>query len=965
MVTRVRIYGDSMAEGRGRGNPYTVDPKGAIVYTIGYGLGLSDSKIVNNGAFGSGISDALARQQLTPAGGPGSLDILWTGHNTIRPVPTPDLVQSVKDGYQEFYTYARSNGGDCLLLGLTSGFGIEKTSDLYAALQDINTYITDTFVARDRFISYEYLCRQIGPNASATVQAMIDAGLTPTAIDRSDIISGWTPDTIRADKGVGHLNQLGQDTYGARLARHINSAPSPTPPPPSPPPVEQQITHNYASSGDYTVRLTVTDNDGRTNTTSRIVTVVKPVDPVDPEPPGTLYLADNFNVTSSRDLAPAAGLTTAPLFRFLGPNNTYGWRNVHRPQNQGDAGIVVGGTRGGRALPKRVENRSASGASFIGVDMGKIPTRWEIDFAFDPGVTGGTWKMGFHFWDAYSDVGETVPGHFSCRFRGWEFKAGNVSGSGPLLTPFGTNRDGLGDSTGSSGNWPNGDLDLYDGTSRTIYTLTIEHVGGNTLRFTFPPQTGQSPITLTDNRLEEIPAKGVCVCVWESFRALSTDSRDFITGMRFQIGTVGEAGRPAKPANDVYKAWGVNTHFSYLGADQEWKETAAAVSWLQTLGVGAVRQLLSRNTAGRNAIKTAANSLGAGVKWLLPTLTVEEITSLAQARQVMNDQLDWLVANFPLDRIRGFPGVNEPNGGDAENAPVDWVNKTKWAQQAIYEEVRKRPAFNHVQIQGPPLNMKGGQGAVPGEAAQLGDLSPWLDYGDAHVYPADDDPELGLDVKLSWVEPVHPGKPVAVTEGGYSTSTDRGYTGGSKLTAETEAGLYAPKHLMVHAVAGRQFYTYELLDGPPPYTDTQRDTREAGFGLVRVPSLTTGTWTAKPGFDAMRRLLALFKDPTPHTPSGLVVDVTGPSDLRQGLYQRSDGKWLLAVWRAVDLYTWNSVTQTGTSLAVTNRTVTVTFGQSRPVKVYEPSLQDAATRNITVTTFTINLGKGLQVCEIT
>lgn len=233
MVTRLRIYGDSMAWGAGRGNPAGPNwsAYGAIVYTIGYDLGLTNAQIFNLGVSGSGISDALVRQKQTPAGGPGSLDILWTGHNTIRPTPTTALVQSVKDGYQTFYTYARSNGGDALMLGLTSGYGITETSALYAALQDINAYITAAFPADDRHISYEYLCRQIGWDAEATCQVLIDAGLTPTEIDRTDIVSGWTPDSVRADAGIGHLNQIGQDTYGAELGRFVLTGPPVTPPP--------------------------------------------------------------------------------------------------------------------------------------------------------------------------------------------------------------------------------------------------------------------------------------------------------------------------------------------------------------------------------------------------------------------------------------------------------------------------------------------------------------------------------------------------------------------------------------------------------------------------------------------------------------------------------------------------------------------------------------------------------------
>lgn len=228
-VTRVRIYGDSLAESRGRGNPLTVDPKGAMVYTIGYGLGLTDSQIVNNGVGGSQIADALQQQKATPAGGPGSLDILWTGHNDIRNRASYSKVQAVKDGYRTFYDYARSNGGDALLLGLTTGEGFETGTQGHTDVQDINTHI-NTFPVADRFISWPYLAAAIGSGLSVTCQVMIDAGLTPTAEDRGNIDTGVPPQSVRATTGVGHLNQIGYDTYGKRLVRHINSAPVDSPP---------------------------------------------------------------------------------------------------------------------------------------------------------------------------------------------------------------------------------------------------------------------------------------------------------------------------------------------------------------------------------------------------------------------------------------------------------------------------------------------------------------------------------------------------------------------------------------------------------------------------------------------------------------------------------------------------------------------------------------------------------------
>ncbi|MGI8651346.1 MAG: hypothetical protein ACR2I7_00955 [Geodermatophilaceae bacterium] len=427
---------------------------------------------------------------------------------------------------------------------------------------------------------------------------------------------------------------------------------------------------------------------------------------------------------------------------------------------------------------------------------------------------------------------------------------------------------------------------------------------------------------------------------------------------------------PAMPARAAFDSYGMNCHLSFLGSPS-WGNTDAALRWLLELGVGAVRQYLPRTDHGRAVVRRAMDRLTAsGVRWCAPILLSQDVTSLDAARSVVNEQLDWLRANTDLDLLDSLTGPNEPNSA---SRAADWAQTTRWAMQALWEQTRKRSAFDDVLVQGPPLNMKGGPAAIAPDVAALGDLSQWMDRGDVHLYPNDEDPEYLIDERLDVLEPLHPGKPLCVSEGGYTTSIDRGYGGGAWLVPPAVASLYAPKHLFVHLLEDRTFFAYELLDEPPPY-DSDDTIREAGFGLVETPSPDPRTWVRKPGFEATRRLLALVRDgEARHTPPGLRVAISNPANvptatpadtLRSALLHRSDGKHLLAIWQAVDLYKWDRNELSGSYLPVESLPVTITLERPLPIAVYEPSLRDGPINEFTAETFTQSVGVGLVVIEI-
>jgi hypothetical protein len=99
----------------------------------------------------------------------------------------------------------------------------------------------------------------------------------------------------------------------------------------------------------------------------------------------------------------------------------------------------------------------------------------------------------------------------------------------------------------------------------------------------------------------------------------------------------------------------------------------------------------------------------------------------------------------------------------------------------------------------------------------------------------------------------------------------------------------------------RRTYIYELLDTHVPNEADQ----EANFGLLRHDG------TPKPSFYAIKHLLDLFSDhpPASFTPGKLAFGVAGDTrSLKTMVFQKSNGRFLLAVWLGVPA--WNSILRT-------------------------------------------------------
>ncbi len=561
---------------------------------------------------------------------------------------------------------------------------------------------------------------------------------------------------------------------------------------------------------------------------------------------------------------------------------------------------------------------------------------------------------------------------------------------------------------------------------------------------------------------------------------------------------------PARPAQQAHDAFGMNVHLGFQKPDNINRFTEPTVDLLLELGVGRVRQKLYCDQGrSREATRAGLHRLmAAGVRVCAPTLVIEDADSLDAAAARMDAYLDEVQHNpdcYELGLVAALPGLNEPNGG--RQRPPDWAQRTRWAQQAIFERTRARTAFDHVPIQGPPMCRPGGQhargaGGRPGgdggpsdgptgrpdddlgprrmggggrrgglglgrggpgllgglglgrgggmrrggmgrgggmrrggvgrggamrrdglgrgggmgrggvgrgggmgrgpgapgpgggagpaggfaarlaeHAAEVGDLSAWVDLADLHIYSGDADSLRGGPPQV-FVESVRDmyraAAPIVVTESGWSNCSPDDpdgqlYAGGGKSCPESVTAKYAPKAPLNALLLGYEtVYAYEMLENQPPYADHGHALRGAKFGYIRTPGLDPSTWERKAQFHAMRRFLALFADPgSTFTPAGLPLAVTGDCpDLQWLLFQRRDARHLLALWRTADLYSCDQQTNVGSYLQVAPIPVTVSFDAPRPVTSYRPSSQDGPVSQHQEARLSVDLGDELVVLQI-
>jgi len=373
----------------------------------------------------------------------------------------------------------------------------------------------------------------------------------------------------------------------------------------------------------------------------------------------------------------------------------------------------------------------------------------------------------------------------------------------------------------------------------------------------------------------------------------------------------------ARSADDFVNSIGINLHLSYF-------RTAYGTGWttiikpkLLALGVRHVRDAGSvvDDNHWMDVVYGRMKELAdQGIRFNLivgPPRGSQDYSTLEHLNRLLE---------YAQPVVESFEGLNEH---DLSRRP-DWVSEVRSCQQALYTALKADPRTAGLPVYGPSIGH-------PNNAAQVGDLSQWMDYGNIHPYPGGRPPLASLADHEDKLRAVTAGRPLVATETGYHTAT--AWTGDHPPITEEAMARYVPRLFLEYFDAGiRRTYLYELVDEGTSLAD-----REQNFGLLHADG------REKPAYTALRNLIALVRDPGPaFTPGQLDYTLSGDTTgVESTLLQKRDGRFYLVLWQDATSYDLAAKVEA----QVADRPLTLRLAQAAEVRLFLPLTSPNPTRD--------------------
>jgi hypothetical protein len=390
---------------------------------------------------------------------------------------------------------------------------------------------------------------------------------------------------------------------------------------------------------------------------------------------------------------------------------------------------------------------------------------------------------------------------------------------------------------------------------------------------------------------------------------------------------------------------------NYTNAPTAYNSPTLIKNALQYMNVRHIRAGLRGGDYGNNytsVVDSVIKPLGqAGIK-----------TTFAWDANNPNTALDLQATQYAAPYLAAVEGVNEPGPGFTYNGQ-SYPASVRAYQQDLYNKMKSSTTTSGIPIIGPsPTD------------TNLPNLNDLVNFGNVHPYALNaQNPDSQLFSNSSiFPQKYASGLPFVATEGGYHTAYNNN-PGSSQLWGvndELQAAYLTRFFLDGFRNGYSRTFSYQLFDQAPNLTDTD-DYFEQCWGLYRFNGTTT---VAKPAANAIRALTGLLKDTavSNYNPSGLDFDViTTDTSIKHQLFQKSDGKFYLAMWRDHD--NWNTSTKSFINNTYPSVRVKFTSAVNNTVNIYRlnTSTGNADAQAITLSGDSIwpGIGKEVTVYQIT
>ena len=396
-------------------------------------------------------------------------------------------------------------------------------------------------------------------------------------------------------------------------------------------------------------------------------------------------------------------------------------------------------------------------------------------------------------------------------------------------------------------------------------------------------------------------------------------------------------------ASSFVNSIGVTTHAGYSWGG--YANLALMQDDLKYLGVTHLRDGLTTNA---NAQPVLDGLAAAGYTFDMVVSSGLPATGAAGLQQYIV-QLNQFAANHP-GSIVAIEGLNEANSQPFSYNGSSSLSAAAQFQSALYNAVNANASLSDIPVYNLSLSYND-----LNDFAKLGNMSGATDYANSHAYVSTGTtPQSAIAAALAAAGSAAPGRPLVITETGYTTQANTPYLGvDQRVQATSILNTLADAF---KAGVGTT-YLYELLDRNSSSSDTNSEDHFGLFNSDGSPKLAAS---------AIHNLTTILGDDGTggHQPTASLNYTLGglPSSGNSMVLGKSNGAYDLVVW--AEPRVWDSAT----SSEVVNpaQSVTVNLGGiHHSVNVYDPMSGTTAIASYTdVSSITIAVTDHPVVIEI-